>query len=179
VAAFGDGPRLSGSTGGAVGVGALGVAPAATALGGVMLALERGAAAVLSPRPWLSIQAPETASPMSISRTRRMSRQGRRAVIGIDSAGSSSGARGRGGCTTSPDRLGGGGAYPAGAALLIARGGGALGAGGAGGSAGGFIAWCAGGAGRDPAPGGIAPGLPLLPPPGIGRCGKLASSEIF
>jgi hypothetical protein len=113
--------------GAAFGATAPEVAPVATALGGVTFALERGVAAGLSPRPRLSIQPPATARPTSISSTTRMRPHGRRATIGIDIEGSSSGTRDRGGIAAPLGGLDASGAYTAGGALLIARGGGALG----------------------------------------------------
>jgi hypothetical protein len=175
---------------GVLGVAALGWAPVATALGGVLLALERGGVAARSPRPWLSIQPPATARPTSISSTTRMRPHGRRATIGIDSDGSSSCVRGRG-LAAPLDGVDASAAYTAGGALLIARGGGALGCASTGGlavkcaggalgcaSTGGLAVKCAGGTGRGPALGCIATCAPP-PPLDIGRFGNAASSEIF
>jgi hypothetical protein len=142
------------------------------ALGVTPVAPVRGATVARSPMPRLSIRPPATARPTSISSTTTMRPQGRRATIGIDIDGSSSCVRGRGGLTATLGGVDASGAYTAGGALLIARGGGALG----GAMPAGITVYGAGGRGRG-VTGCTATCVPC--PPDIGCCGNRASSEIF
>jgi hypothetical protein len=149
---------------GEVGVAVLGAAAlAAIAFGGVIAALERVALLARSPRPWLSIQPPVTARPMSISNTTMIRPHGRRAIIGIESDGSSScDERGRDDLTPLAGALDPSGAlaYSAGGELVIARGGGCgLGGTNAGAAGTPLAGYGAGGAGR-PAPGSVATWAP-------------------
>jgi len=121
-------------------LGAIWTAPDATALVDGVLASDRGAALgalALPPSPSLSIQPPAIARPMSISSTTMMRPHGRRATLGMDSEGSSTGTVRDRGCTcfaepfgtlaiagALPYALGGGGALLSddGGALLSGRG---------------------------------------------------------